>query len=246
LSDNNMNGVAEARLHDPSAYRQATELEMMAQLLPLEGARLLELGCGRAWMTRRLAEDFALAEIIATEVDAIQHDKNLAIADLPGVRFVYAGMEKVPLEDASVDVVVMLKSLHHVPVGLMQQGFAELYRLLRPGGLAYISEPVFSGDFNEILRLFNDEQQVRQQAFAAICAAVDGVHFVREGQYFFESPGVYADWQEFEDRMLKVTHTRHDIDEPLYRRIQAAFMAHMTPQGAAFMKPARIDLLRRL
>jgi SAM-dependent methyltransferase len=233
------------RIHDPAAYRVASELEMMAELLPLAGARVLELGCGRAWMTRRLAEDFAVAEVIATEVDRIQHDKNLAIDDLPKVRFVYAGMQSIPEDDASVDLVVMLKSLHHVPAALMDHGFAELHRVLRPDGLAYISEPVYAGAFNDILRLFNDEKTVREQAFAAIGRAVDGGLFEHRGQFFFESPGHYPDWESFEDRMLKVTHTEHRIDDLLYARIKAAFMAHMTPDGAHFMKPSRVDLLRR-
>ena len=34
--------------------------------------------------------------------------------------------------------------------------------------MAYISEPIFAGDFNDVLRLFHDEEQVRQYAFGAI------------------------------------------------------------------------------
>ncbi|MEO5342412.1 MAG: class I SAM-dependent methyltransferase [Gammaproteobacteria bacterium SHHR-1] len=230
---------------DPAAYRQATELELMAELLPLAGARVLELGCGRAWMTRRLAEDFAVAEVIATEVDRIQHDRNLAIDDLPQVRFIYAGMESVPLEDGSVDIAIMLKSLHHVPAEQMAPGFAELYRVLRPGGLVYVSEPVYAGEFNAIMSLFNDEQQVRQQAFEALCQAVRQGLFVHQGQYFFESTGHFADWQAFEQRMLNVTHTQHRIDAALYQRIKAAFEAHLTPTGADFLKPSRVDLLQK-
>lgn len=231
---------------DPEAYPEATELEMMARLLPLRDAEVLELGCGRAWMTRRLAEDFPVRRIIATEVDRLQHEKNRTIDDLPKVEFRYGGMEVTGLTDGAVDLVLMLKSLHHVPVVMMDQGFAELHRVLRPSGLVYISEPVYGGAFNAILSLFNDERVVREQALAAIGRAADGRRFQRLGQYCFTSPGHYPDWAAFEERMLRVTHTRHQIDDALYRRIQAAFLAHMTPDGAYFRKPSRVDLLRRV
>ncbi len=230
---------------DAADYRRASEGAMLAELLPLAVARVLELGCGRAWMTRRLAEECGVAEVIATEVDRVQLEKNQAIEDLPQVRFIYAGMESVPLESASVDLAIMLKSLHHVPLDRLDQGFAELHRLLKPGGLAYISEPVYAGDFNAIMSLFNDEQQVREQAFAALCRACDEGLFEHLGQHFFEAPGHFASWTDFEQRMLHVTHTEHRIDAALYRRIQEAFSAHLTAQGADFLKPSRVDLLRR-
>jgi ubiquinone/menaquinone biosynthesis C-methylase UbiE len=220
------------KIHDPKAYFQATELEIIQRTLPLQGKRVLELGCGRAWMTRRLAEDFAPAEVIATEVDPIQHGKNLRIDDLPNVTFVYGGAESIDQPDAGIDVVLMLKSLHHVPEDLMGKALEEIARVLRPGGLAYISEPVYSGDFNEILRLFNDEQSVREKAFGAVRHAVETGTLELVEQIFFNSPGHYRDFAAFEDRMLKVTHTRHEISPDLYQQIRNAFMQHMTEKGA--------------
>jgi ubiquinone/menaquinone biosynthesis C-methylase UbiE len=229
----------------PEAYTTATELEIMAQVLPLADARILELGCGRAWMTRRIAEEFHPAAITATEVDLIQHEKNLLIPDLPNVTFVYGGAEAIDLPDSSIDVVLMLKSLHHVPEPSMGPALEEIARVVKPGGLVYISEPVYRGPFNDLMRLFHDEQAVRQAAFDAICQAVRNKTLELVEQIFFEAPGHYRDFAEFEERMLKVTHTRHQIDEPLYRKIREAFQQHMTPDGAYFMKPSRVDLLRR-
>jgi ubiquinone/menaquinone biosynthesis C-methylase UbiE len=226
-------------------YEQANELEIMARLLPFADARVLELGCGKAWMTRRMAEAFPVQTIVAMEVDRIQHEQNLALEPLPRIEFRYGGMEAIDLADASVDIAIMLKSLHHVPSHLMNRGLAELHRVVRPGGLVYISEPVFAGAFNEIMQIFHDEEQVRQQAFAAVCQAVEQGLFQHQGQHFFESPGHFENWQAFEQRMLNVTHTEHRIDDTLYEQIRSAFMAHMTADGAHFMKPSRVDLLLR-
>ena len=233
------------QIRSPAAAREATELEIISATLPLENARVLELGCGRAWMTRRIAEDFAVARLVATEVDRVQHDKNLRIADLPLVEFRYGGAEAIDLPDASIDVVLMLKSLHHVPGPLMAQALGEIRRVLVPGGLAYISEPVYAGAFNNILRLFNDERLVREAAFAAVVDAVEDGRFELAAEIFFDAPGHYADWQDFEDRMLKVTHTDHRIDAALHTRIKAAFESHLGPDGASFLRPSRVDLLRK-
>ena len=237
--------IITASLQAPGAYREATELEIMKEYLPLDGATVLELGCGRAWMTRRMAEDFPVARIVATEVDQIQHEKNMMITDLPTVEFKYGGMQQIDLPDGSVDIVTMLKSLHHVPQNLMKQGFDEVFRVLKPGGVAYISEPVYAGDFNEIMSLFNDEKIVREQAFSALCEAIEKGAFEHAAEVFFESPGQFDNWDAFEDRMLNVTHTKHSIDAELYQRIKAAFMEHMTSSGAFFKKPSRVDLLRK-
>ncbi len=233
------------KIDDPTAYVAATELDVMEQCLPLRGARVLELGCGQAWTTRQMAERFRPASIIATEVDRIQHEKNLLIDDLPGVRFVYGGAQEIDLPDSDVDIVVMLKSLHHVPVELMDVGLREIHRVLKPGGVAYISEPVYAGDFNEIMRLFHDERVVREAAFEALCNAVQAGLFTCDRQIFFNAPGHYRDFAEFDERMLQVTHTEHRIDADLYRRIEAAFNRHMTDSGAHFQRPSRVDLLRK-
>jgi len=233
------------KINDPEKYQTATELEIIQQQLPVRDRLVLELGCGRAWMTRQLAEKFHPRQIIATEVDRIQHAKNLLIDDLPNVEFRTGGAEAIDLEDNSVDVVIMLKSLHHVPVHLMSQALSEVARVLKPGGLAYLSEPVYAGDFNEILRLFNDEKTVREAAFGAIRNSVEKGELELVRQIFFNAPGSYQDFAEFDQRMLQVTHTEHRIDDALYQQIREAFEQHMGEDGAHFLKPSRVDLLRK-
>ncbi len=233
------------KINDPENYQTATELEIIQQQLPIEGRLILELGCGQAWVTRQLAEQFQPQKIIATEVDHIQHRKNLLIDDLPQVEFREGGAESIDLEDGTVDSVLMLKSLHHVPVPLMGQALSEIARVLKPGGLAYISEPVYAGDFNEILRLFNDEQAVRQAAFEALQACVAEGTLTLVGETFFNAPGHFRDFDEFDRRMIQVTHTDHQIDATLRQRIREAFDRHMGEDGAHFMKPSRVDLLQK-
>ena len=233
------------KIDDPQAYITATELEVIQQRLPVTGARLLELGCGRAVMTRQIVEALEPASLVATEVDHVQHINNLQISDLPTVRFVYGGAESIDLEDGSIDIVLMLKSLHHVPRELQSRALTEIARVLRPGGYAYLSEPVYAGDFNDILRLFRDEQRAREAAFEAVRQAVDSGLLTLQEQVFFNAPGYFRDFADFEERVIEVTHTDHQLDEALRQQVRDAFNAHMTNLGANFLRPSRVDLLRK-
>lgn len=223
-----------------------TDIALIGRLLPLEGTRLLELGCGGAAVTRLMAERFPVTEIIATEVDRCQHDKNLLIEDLPRVSFHYGGAEAIDQADASVDAVVMLKSLHHVPIDKMDRAFTAIKQVLKPGGLLYISEPIYAGDFNEILRLFNDEKAVREAAFAATVRAVESGLLELVEEVFFEAESRFAGWEAFEQRILGATHSEFAIDDKLLAQIKATFDTHLDANNeAVFSMPMRIDLLRR-
>ncbi len=215
----------------------------MLDRLPFDGARVLELGCGRAEKTRLLAETGRPNEIIALEVDQIQHAKNLQASDLPTVRFAQGGAEAIPADDASVDIVLMFKSLHHVPIALMDQALGEIARVLRPGGLAWISEPVYGGDLNEVFRLFHDEKAVREAAFAAVSRAVSTGGLRLQEQLFFNTRSFFESFEQFDSRMIRVTHSNHQLSPELYAAVRERFNSFMTPEGATFINPQRVDLL---
>ncbi len=235
------------KIQDSTATQVSTHHEQIARCLPIRGGqRLLELGCGKAETTRQIATMYPNLEIIATEVDQIQHSKNVSIDDLPNVSFQYGGAEAIELPDQSVHYVVMLKSLHHVPVPLMRQSLDEIHRVLVPGGLAFFDEPVYAGDLNSVLRLFNDEQTVRAEAFAAIQAVVTSGKFKLIEQIFFDSVVRFEGFADYESRILNATHLDIEINEALREEIKSAFEAFIESDGIAeFRAPIRVDLLQR-
>lgn len=228
-----------------SPQQTCDELDVLNQLLPLDGASLLELGCGTAEKTRAIARQGRVASIAAFEVDEIQHRKHLEITDLPNVSFRYGGAERIDEPDMSFDCVVMFKSLHHVPMAAMDAALGEIARVLKPGGYAYISEPVYAGAFNDILRLFHDEQAVREAAFRAIVRAADSGQLISVAQRFFNVVNHFDDFGQFADRVLGVTHTQHVLDEATRAEVRRRFDAHMHGSGADLLQPIRVDLLRR-
>lgn len=220
------------------------EADVYNRLLALDNKHILELGCGSAVITREIASAGSSRKVTALEVDEIAHAKNLQITDLPNVTFGLAGAEDIPLADATVDVVLMFKSLHHVPVNQMDAAMVEIRRVLKPGGLAYISEPVFAGAFNEILRLFHDESTVREAAFNAVKKAVDDGLLELVDEVFFNSPMAFDSFADFENRILRVTHTRHSLNDETYALVKRRFEQHLGDDGAQFLMPIRVDLLR--
>lgn len=221
------------------------ESEIYNRLLSLDGKHILELGCGKADITRNIATSGVDRKITALEVDVVAHEKNLQVTDLPNVTFALAGAQEIPLEDESVDVVFMFKSLHHVPLDLMETSMTEIRRVLKPGGYVYISEPIFAGEFNEILRLFHDEQAVRLAAFNTVKKAVDQGLFKLVEQTFFNSPMKFENFAEFESNTINATHSQHSLDEQLYSLVKQRFVQHLGADGAHFLMPIRVDLLQK-
>lgn len=223
----------------------ADELDVLARLVPLAGARVLEAGCGAARLARDLVQRFPEARVTGLEVDERQHAKNLA-APQAGVEFVLAGAQAIPFPAASFDGALMLKSLHHVPRPLMAQALGEVARVLRPGGWLYVSEPVYAGPLNEVVRLFNDEKVVREAAQKALDEAVGDGTWAQQTELRFDMPVQFADFADFERRMMHPTFADHHIDTALREAVRRAFEPHMTEGGAHFARPMHVRLLRRL
>ena len=221
------------------------EGEVCDELVPLARARVLELGCGKAEATRNLARAHPDATFTALETDTIQAKLNVESPDLPNVRFGLGAAEDIPAEDRAFDAVLMFKSLHHVDGRQLDRALGEIHRVLVHGGLAFFCEPVFGGDYNEVLRIFHDEERVRAGAFAALQRAVDSRRYALKAEKFFQRSVRFDGFAEFEKKVIGVTHTRHVLSESQLARVRERFMRHATPAGVNFLQPMRADLLQK-
>ncbi len=221
------------------------ELDLLQSLVDLtQHPRVIELGCGAAELSRKLLSQYPGTHVVALEVDERQHAKNL-LNPMLGLQFVQAGAQSIPGLAEQFDLALMLKSLHHVPPEQMAQALAEVHRVLRPGGLLYVSEPVFAGALNEVIRLFNDEEQVRAAALRAVQQAVQSRVWEQLSETEFETPVHYRDFADFEQRMIGVTYLTHRPDAAALRAVRARFEPHMRADGAHFVRPMRVNLLRK-
>ena len=221
------------------------ELVLLAELVPLAGQQVSELGCGAARLARALLARYPDSHVTGLEVDARQHALNLAAPQQPGLVFVAAGAEAIPAADQSFDLALMLKSLHHVPVSHMAQALDEIARVLRPGGHLYVSEPVYDGPLNELVRLYNDEGTVRAAAQAALDTARTTGRWSQVSECRFDTPVAFRDFPEFEQRMMRPTYADHRLDDTKIAAVRARFAPHCGPLGAQFTRPMHVRLLRR-
>lgn len=234
------------QISQESITRACTESEIYNELLALDNSYILELGCGAARHTREIACAGTGRKLVATEVDQTQHAENLKIDDLPNVRFENGGAEIINAGDNHFDYIMMFKSLHHVPKENMPAALREIHRVLKPNGLIYISEPLFSGDFNEVLRLFHDEEAVREAAFSALQDAVQQGLFALRHEVFFNSTMEMADFNEFEKKIIGATHTEHHLSDTVYASVKERFNQFYSHNQGRFTVPIRVDVLAKV
>ena len=108
----------------------------MAALHPFDGADLVDVGCGSGFHLPRFLE-LGCASVVGVEphpplVELAQE----RVAGLPGVRVVEGVAQALPLGDDSVDL-AHARWAYFFGAGC-EPGLAELERVLRPGGTAYV------------------------------------------------------------------------------------------------------------
>jgi ubiquinone/menaquinone biosynthesis C-methylase UbiE len=97
------------------------------------GDAVLDVGSSSGYLARRLAA--AGRSVRVTGVDpsepAIAYARRHAG---PGMTFTVGVAQRLPLPDASFDVVTCTLAMHHIPRDQRPAAFAEMYRVTRPGG----------------------------------------------------------------------------------------------------------------
>ena len=231
--------------HSPPPQREVSdELELLNELIPLNAQRIIELGCGAAKLAGNLVARFPGCDWTGLDVDMVQHAAN---SSTPTARmeFVAAGAQEIPFPDVSFDLAIMLKSLHHVPMLLLDTALGEVWRVLRPDGLLYVSEPVFAGELNEINRLFNDEEFVRAQAQDALDRALASGRWTTHAEVRFNMPVHFKDVDDYTRRMLDVTFADRSFGDTMRQQFRERFAPHMTSTGAKFARPMHVRVLRK-
>lgn len=106
----------------------------LARLHPLEGAVLLDIGCGAGFHLPRFAGLGARVVGVEPHLPLVGRAVRRVRASGSGARVVAAGAEALPLPDASVDV-AHARWAYFFGAGC-EPGLAELERVVRPGGIA--------------------------------------------------------------------------------------------------------------
>jgi ubiquinone/menaquinone biosynthesis C-methylase UbiE len=122
---------------------------LIEALGPVEGRRVLDVGCGTGTLTIALARRSARA-IGVDPAPRMVAQARAKRGEAP-VSFLVASAESLPFDDASFERATASLTVHHWADA--ERGLAELARVLRPGGRAAIAEIDLPSPIRWVLRL---------------------------------------------------------------------------------------------
>ena len=223
--------------------RRCRPREIFFELLDLAGKRVVDVGCGETDLAHRMAERGAVAFGIDTKEDAIARVQ--AAQPAGGATYRVGRAERMPFDDASLDIVIFTNSLHHVAPELMAAAMDEAWRVLAPGGVLMVADPLAAGPRYELTRLIDDEAEVRKAAWAAVDGALQrGFTLERELEFIHERT-----FDGYEDFRRKVC--RNDKRTRAFAANEAEIRRNYhtlgTPRdgGKVFDQPIRVKLMRK-
>ncbi|MGH2636632.1 MAG: class I SAM-dependent methyltransferase [Actinomycetota bacterium] len=157
-----------------------------------EGSLVVDLAAGTGQLSRR----FALLGVDLVAVEPARNMRAVIVERLPAVRVVDGSAEAIPMEDGRADALVVGNAFHHFDAG---RAFAELRRVLRPGGALALfwawpmeeDSPSYPG-IREV-----DEAVERVRAASDIVAAY---------RSWSDPPAAVAGFTPFERREFPTTH----------------------------------------
>lgn len=228
-----------------AAIRRAPEV--IAELIPLSGKRVVDVGCGDGTMCRFMAGQGA--EVVGIESRESALARTQAQPPEAGETYRLGRAEALPFADASQDAVVFVNSLHHIPTEAQAEALAEARRVLVDGGVVLFTEPVADGPHFRLAQPIEDETEVRAHAYAAIRnAAAQGL--APERELFFRARIRFRDFEAFAEHNIAVDETRRARIDALEESLRIAFDALAEKEGSgeeevyAFDQPMRVNLLR--
>jgi SAM-dependent methyltransferase len=222
-----------------------SDLAVLDRLLPVCGRDVVDIGCGGGALVRALTARGA--RVTGVEISESQLAAAIRDDDGSGARYVVGVAQRLPLSERSADVVVFMRTLHHVPPADMLSALGEARRVLRAGGTVYVAEPLAEGDFFELTSLVEDEREVRAAAQRAIADA-DAAGLERVESVEYDVRVCLAGLDAFAARIISVDPARGAMFEERKALVAEAFARlgepGERPGERCFLAPMRVDVLR--
>lgn len=131
--------------------------------------RLIDVACGPGVVTAALAPNAAsVVAFDATDEMLAKAKARCAKAGLSNVEFKSGDAENLPFADAEFDGAVTRAALHHFAAP--QRAISEMFRVLRPGGVAVMADVISSENADES-RLHNAIERLRDPSHVRMLPA---------------------------------------------------------------------------
>ncbi len=207
---------------DLPGYEPAADLGLGCGL-PTETAEIqpgdtvLDLGSGAgndAFVARSLVGDGRVIGVDMTEAMIEKAESNRAKLGYANVEFRLGEIEALPVEDASVDVVISNCVLNLVPD--KSKAYAEIHRVLKPGGHFSISDIVLSGPIPERMKSIAalyagcvaGAMVKSDYLFAVLAAGFHEIQLVKEREIVIPDAVLAEHLSQDEIRILRLAGTR--------------------------------------
>lgn len=223
-----------------TSFRSPTDV--LTEMLPLDGADVLDVGCGEGELVRFMRSRGARA--VGAECGAEMRRRALANDPEHADGYVDAVGEDLPFADASFDAVVYSYSLHHVPVDAIPAALAEAHRVLRPGGALMVVEPAIDEPEDSMTAPVVDETVERTAAQAAIDEA-HRLGFEVRRRFVYLSESVQSDFDSYADRIVGISPERAEAMVEHREALREKFhrIGRRHPDGWAFTRHNLVAVL---
>lgn len=157
------------------------------------GEKVLDLGCGRGEETLQAAtlvggDGFAWGLDITPKMIERAQERADQVS-LKNVVFIISSMEKIPLEDASLDAVLSSCAINHVDDKVAV--YREIHRLLKSGGRFVVSDIMtetplpseFKQDPEAVAACFGGAITVKEYEEVLVSAGFDRIEICKERRY---------------------------------------------------------------
>lgn len=138
--------------------------EMYKMIGNVSGKRVLEYGCGNGWITLELASKHNIRmDTFDISQTAIIQTKNKLIERGLEHRCTVKKMsaEELEYEDSAFDIIFGFAILHHLE---LKKAISELYRVLKPSGIAFFAEPLGTNPIINLYRKLTPQYRTEDEA----------------------------------------------------------------------------------
>ena len=190
------------------------------------GERVLDLGCGAGWATRRLAQAVEGGPGMAVGLDISNEmiDRaREASAEIEDVLFVKAAADEIPWRDEYFDKILSIESFYYYPD--QEAVLRELYRVLAPGGRIFILINLYRENPYSLRWVEELNVPVHARSEKEYAGMLEAHGF--EAVEITHIPDLTPTAEEYDGKWFKSAHELRD-----FKRIGALLLAARKPQAA--------------
>ncbi|HEY6458477.1 MAG TPA: class I SAM-dependent methyltransferase [Steroidobacteraceae bacterium] len=122
-------------------------------------AKVMDYGCYEGHETRKYL-DYGASYVCGIDISETAIDRAKSSIVDKRVEFRVGDVHHLPFNDSSFDLIVGRAILHHLELG---RAYAEISRVLRPGGLALFVEPMRGNPLSKLVRILTPRARTKDE-----------------------------------------------------------------------------------